>query len=151
MKQGLRQPDQECKVPDQAVTARVSNESELGPKVRSLALPNRMDFMNTTDSAIEIQQLSFHYGERAALDKLDLTIPAKQIFALLGPNGSGKTTLFRILSTLETFQHGKVSVLGLDLSRQATAVRSMLGVVFQSASLDRKLTVLENLRCQAAL
>ena len=125
--------------------------SELGQKVRSLALPNRTDFMNTTDFAIEIHQLSFHYGERAALDNLDLTIPAKQIFALLGPNGSGKTTLFRILSTLENFQHGKVSVLGLDLSRQATAVRSMLGVVFQSASLDRKLTVLENLRCQAAL
>ncbi len=49
--------------------------------------------MNTTDFAIEIQQLSFHYGERAALDKLDLTIPAKQIFALLAQTEAEKTTL----------------------------------------------------------
>jgi ABC-2 type transport system ATP-binding protein len=108
-------------------------------------------FMNTTANAIETQQLSFRYGDRVALDCLDITIGSQQIFCLLGPNGSGKTTLFRILTTLEPTYQGRASVFGLELTGHSQQVRRLLGVVFQSASLDRKLTVLENIRCQAAL
>ena len=67
------------------------------------------------------------------------------MFAILGPNGSGKTTLFRVLSTLIPIQQGDVQVLGNDLRTQPDAVRAQLGVVFQSPSVDKKLTVLENI------
>ncbi len=107
--------------------------------------------MSTTDFAIEIENLSFRYGQRLALDQLSLTIEARQIFAMLGPNGSGKSTLFRVLSTLEPVFEGNVRLFGTNLRENPNAIRRMLGVVFQSASLDRKLTVLENIKCQAAL
>ena len=64
---------------------------------------------------------------------------------LLGPNGSGKTTLFRVLSTLIPLQQGEVQILGNDLRRQADAIRAELGVVFQAPSVDKKLTVAENI------
>ncbi|MCA9234608.1 MAG: ABC transporter ATP-binding protein, partial [Planctomycetales bacterium] len=63
-----------------------------------------------------------------------------------GPNGSGKTTLFRLLSTLIPLQQGDVSLLGHDLRTAATAARRVMGVVFQAPSLDKKLTVAENLK-----
>ena len=71
--------------------------------------------------------------------------------ALLGPNGGGKTTLFRIVSTLMPTAPGHVEVLGHDVSTEAATVRRLIGVVFQSPSLDRQLTVGENLRCHGAL
>lgn len=73
------------------------------------------------------------------------------MFALLGPNGSGKTTLFRLLSTLLRQTEGSLSVFGHPLPAEAARVRAELGVVFQNPSYDRKLTVRENLLCQAAL
>lgn len=101
--------------------------------------------------AVEVRKLVFRYGERLALDKLDLSIPAGQIFALLGPNGSGKSTLFRILASLESNWDGEIGVLDIDLRQHPNRVRQMLGVVFQSPSLDKKLTVRENLTCQGFL
>ena len=80
-----------------------------------------------------------------------MSVDPGEIFALLGPNGSGKTTLFRLLSTLMPVSEGSLSVFGHPLPAQAAQVRAQLGVVFQTASYDRKLTVRENLRCQAAL
>lgn len=102
-------------------------------------------------AAIQIEKLSHLYGTRAALSELDLQIGQGEIFAVLGPNGGGKTTLFRLLSTLIPLQSGHVSILGYDLRKDTTAVRASIGVVFQAPSLDRKLTVLENIRHQAAL
>jgi ABC-2 type transport system ATP-binding protein len=70
---------------------------------------------------------------------------------LLGPNGGGKSTLFRILATLMTPSGGRALVAGFDVQRQPAQVRRQIGVVFQSQSLDRKLTVEENLRSQGHL
>src|ERR1700754_5084780 len=98
----------------------------------------------STSPAIDISHLSHHYGERVAVRDLSLSVTAGEIFALLGPNGSGKTTLFRVLSTLIPLQQGEVRILGHNLRTDAAAIRSKLGVVFQSPSIDKKLTVLEN-------
>ncbi len=70
---------------------------------------------------------------------------------ILGPNGSGKSTLFKLIATLVKVQQGGISVFGADTNRDTHLVRSRIGIVFQSPSLDKKLTVLENIRCQAAL
>jgi ABC-2 type transport system ATP-binding protein len=103
------------------------------------------------DCAVRAASVSYAYGSRAALVELSLEIQRGELFAILGPNGGGKTTLFRLLATLLPLQAGTVNILGSDLATQRQAVRSRLGVVFQSPSLDRKLTVTENIRLQAAL
>ncbi|MBI4530009.1 MAG: ABC transporter ATP-binding protein [Candidatus Latescibacteria bacterium] len=90
-------------------------------------------------------------GERVALSGITFNVGCGEIFGLLGPNGSGKTTLFRILSTLLTPVSGIVRVFGVDLDKDPYGVRYRLGVVFQSPSLDNKLTVVENLRHQGHL
>ncbi|HEY4232752.1 MAG TPA: ABC transporter ATP-binding protein [Lacipirellulaceae bacterium] len=96
-------------------------------------------------SAINISHLAHRYGEHVAIHDLSLTVSVGEIFVLLGPNGSGKTTLFRVLSTLIPPQQGEVQILGNDLRRQAEAIRAQLGVVFQAPSVDKKLTVAENI------
>jgi ABC-2 type transport system ATP-binding protein len=98
----------------------------------------------STSPAVEIAHLAYRYGDREAIHDLSLSIAEREIFAILGPNGSGKTTLFRVLSTLIPLQQGEVRILGHDLRTEAAAIRSQLGVVFQSPSIDKKLTVMEN-------
>jgi ABC-2 type transport system ATP-binding protein len=101
--------------------------------------------------AISIAGLSHRYGERHALRDLHLDVARGEIFGLLGPNGGGKTTIFKVLSTLVPPQTGTVAIFDEDVGRHPERVRRRLGVVFQHAALDAKLTVLENLRCHAAL
>lgn len=111
---------------------------------------NRMT--DSTDSiALDVQHVSHRYGDHQALDDLSLEVASGNIFALLGPNGSGKTTLFRLISTIARIQSGDIRVFGNSPKTDLGAVRSSIGIVFQAPSLDRKLTVLENIRCQAAL
>ncbi|HEX4130278.1 MAG TPA: ATP-binding cassette domain-containing protein [Pirellulales bacterium] len=105
----------------------------------------------TASAAIGISRLTHRYGSRVALDALDLDIAPGELFAILGPNGSGKTTLFRLLSTLTAPQQGSIEVLGCDIVRDRRAVQQSLGVVFQAPSLDKKLTVRENLRYHGPL
>ncbi|MGE3536353.1 MAG: ABC transporter ATP-binding protein [Candidatus Tectimicrobiota bacterium] len=100
----------------------------------------------TRSPAIAVQHLSYRYGQREALLDVSLEIERGEMFALLGPNGGGKTTLFQVLSTLVPATEGQVHLLGYDLARQAAAVRAQIGVVFQHPSVDRQLTVTENLR-----
>lgn len=102
-------------------------------------------------AAIEVEDVSFRYGERTALDGVGFSVEPGEIFALVGPNGGGKSTLFRLLATLVPPQRGRLAVLGHDVGREPLAVRQQIGVVFQAASLDRKLTVRENLRHQGHL
>ena len=98
-----------------------------------------------------VKQLRHRYGDHEALQGIDLQVRPGQIFALLGPNGSGKTTLFRLLCTLLPVQSGQISVGGFDSSRDPLKVRGLVGIVFQSPSLDKKLTVDENIAFQGAL
>ena len=101
--------------------------------------------------AVSVAGLHHAYSERKALDGIDFGVLAGEAFGLLGPNGGGKTTLFRLLSTLLPVQTGKVTLSGFDVSTQAQQVRQIIGVTFQSPSLDGKLTVWENLQHQAHL
>jgi ABC-2 type transport system ATP-binding protein len=96
--------------------------------------------------AVEVEDVHHVYGDREALGGVSFSVARGEMFALLGPNGGGKTTLFKILSTLMSPTSGAVRLWSHDLSREPFLVRQRLGVVFQHPSLDRKLTVLENLR-----
>lgn len=100
---------------------------------------------------IEIRSISHRYGQREALRDVSFDVPRGALFALLGPNGGGKSTLFRILTTLLTPSSGRATVDGYDVVRQRADVRRRIGVVFQSPSLDGKLTVAENLTHQGHL
>jgi ABC-2 type transport system ATP-binding protein len=102
-------------------------------------------------AAVSVSRLVHRYGERVALADVTLSIAEGEIFAFLGPNGGGKTTLFRLLSTLIPVQSGTIRILGHDVTREAHLVRRSIGVVFQAPSLDRKLTVDENLWQQGRL
>ena len=102
-------------------------------------------------SAIEVEGLVHEYGRRRALDGVSFAVAPGEIFGLLGPNGGGKTTLFRVLITLLAPTGGRAFVLGSDCVRDAMQVRKKIGVVFQSPSLDVKLTAAENLRHQGRL
>ncbi|QDT17687.1 ABC transporter ATP-binding protein [Alienimonas californiensis] len=96
-------------------------------------------------AAVAARSLTYRYGDRVALNDLSFEVAEGELFGLLGPNGGGKTTLFRVLSTLVPPQGGEASVGGFDVRSDPDGVRGVLGVTFQSPSLDAKLTVRENL------
>lgn len=101
--------------------------------------------------AVEVAHLTHVYGARVALDDVSFAVTPGEIFGLLAPNGGGKTTLFRVLATLVAPTAGQARIFGEDTIRNPLAVRRQIGVVFQSPSLDPRLTVGENLRHQGHL
>jgi len=101
--------------------------------------------------AVELRDLRQRYGDRVALDGVSLTVAPGEIVALLGPNGSGKSTLFKILATLLEPTEGSARIFGHDVRRDADAVRRQMGVVFQQPSIDKLLSVEENLLHHGAL
>lgn len=98
-----------------------------------------------------VENLSHQYGSRPALSNVSFEVKAGEIFGLLGPNGGGKSTLFRILSTMMAPTSGRAVLAGHDVTSEPAAVRRSIGVVFQTQSLDKALTVGENLRSQGHL
>ena len=97
------------------------------------------------DPAIAVRGLVRTFGDRRAVDGLDLELPRGASLGLLGPNGAGKTTTIRILSTLTRATSGSVRVLGLDPERDARELRARIGVVPQELALYDGLTARENL------
>jgi len=111
----------------------------------------RLNGTRGASSVVKVEDLRHAYGERAALDGVTFDVRPAEIFGLLGPNGSGKTTMFRILSTLMLPSSGRATINGFDVSKAPADVRRQIGVVFQQASIDVKLTARENLQHVAAL
>ena len=107
----------------------------------------------TNPSPVEITALTHRYKGTAtpALNDLTWSVREGEIFGLLGPNGGGKTTLFRILATLLYPSGGSCAIFGLDVVKEAAEVRRKIGIVFQSPSLDKKLSVRENMQQQGHL
>jgi ABC-2 type transport system ATP-binding protein len=97
------------------------------------------------DAAITVDGAHKKYGDKPALDGLDLTVARGTVHAVLGPNGAGKTTLVRILSTLLRPDAGRIEVAGYDVVTEARAVRLRIGLLGQHAALDEELSGRQNL------
>lgn len=95
--------------------------------------------------AILAEGLHKYYGKTRALAGLDLVAEEGSVLALLGPNGAGKTTAVRILTTLLRPDAGRAEVAGLDVVKDADALRSRIGLAGQYAAVDENLTGYENL------
>jgi heme exporter protein A len=102
-------------------------------------------------TAVEVEGLARHYGEREALSGLTLSLASGQTLVVFGPNGAGKTTLLRVLATLLRPHAGSVRVLGESLPHDAWAVRGRIGLLGHEPLLYRELTARENLRFHARL
>ena len=106
--------------------------------------------MTTHESlAIEVQRLTKHYGDNAAVDEIDLQVFSGEIFALLGPNGAGKSTTVEMLEGFRRPTSGIIKVLGHNPASVNMAWRDRIGVVLQSGSLEEECTVQELLALTA--
>lgn len=97
------------------------------------------------DDIIIISDLVKKFGEKTAINGLDLRVHRGELFGFLGPNGAGKTTTVRCISTLTNFDSGSVFVDGIDLKKNQTAAKNRMGVIQQQISLDKDLTIRENM------
>ncbi|MGW3282531.1 ATP-binding cassette domain-containing protein [Nocardia rhamnosiphila] len=101
--------------------------------------------------AIEANDLVKVFGTQRAVDGVSLSVPQGSVYGVLGPNGAGKTTTIRMLATLLRPDGGSARVFGHDVVAEPGAVRSLIGVTGQYASVDEDLTATENLMVFARL
>lgn len=92
------------------------------------------------------RSVSKKFGDRLAVDNLDLEVPAQACFGLLGPNGAGKTTTLRMIYGVTRATSGTIQVFGLDINQHLRFIRSRLGVTLQQNVLIEALSPTENLR-----
>jgi ABC-2 type transport system ATP-binding protein len=97
-------------------------------------------------SPIQVRGLRKRYGDKDALDGVDLEVTAGEIFALLGPNGAGKTTTIEILEGYRGRDGGDVAVLGCDPGKADRSWRARIGIVLQGTNDAAELTVAELVR-----
>jgi ABC-2 type transport system ATP-binding protein len=96
-----------------------------------------------SDPVVRVRGLTKRYGDIEAVAGIDFDVARGEVFGLLGPNGAGKTTTVEILEGLRAPDGGEVSVLGLDIARDADAIKPRIGVSLQTAAMYPKLTVTE--------
>jgi ABC-2 type transport system ATP-binding protein len=106
--------------------------------------------MPADEAAIRARDLTKRFGALVAVDHVDLTVPAAHVYGFLGPNGSGKSTTIRMLCGLMTPTAGEITVLGLEIPREAEVLRRRIGYMTQKFSLFEDLSVRENLEFLAA-
>jgi ABC-2 type transport system ATP-binding protein len=95
--------------------------------------------------AVEARDLTKTFGTNRAVDGIDLTVKEGEIFGVLGPNGAGKTVTLNMLATLLPIDSGEARIFGYDVRSEGHAVRQLIGVTGQYASVDEDLTGRENL------
>lgn len=98
-----------------------------------------------SDLAIDARGLVKQFGSNRAVDGVDLAVPTGSVYGVLGPNGAGKTTTVSMLATLLRPDSGSAKIFGYDVVHDSTAVRSLVGVTGQYASVDEDLTARQNL------
>ena len=103
-----------------------------------------------SNDAVRVRDLRKSYGERVALDGVDLTVARGEVLALLGPNGAGKTTLVEILEGHRQADAGDVCVLGHDPARRERAFRARIGIVLQETGVDSRIGVREAVELYSA-
>lgn len=103
------------------------------------------------DIALSVENLTFSYGQKKALDEVSFQISAGECTLLLGENGAGKSTLFSLITHLYDSHAGKIELCGFDIQKQSRQALAKLGVVFQQTTLDMDLSVLQNLHYHCAL
>ena len=101
--------------------------------------------MSVGGDAILMEGVRKRYGDKPALDGLDLAVRRGTVHGLLGPNGAGKTTTVRVLATLLRHDEGQVRVAGHDVRKEAARVRRRIGLLGQHAALDEELGGRQNL------
>ena len=99
-----------------------------------------------SEPAVRVEGLKKNFGEVEALTGVDFEVPPGTVYGLLGPNGAGKTTTIRVLSTILNPDAGRAEIFGLDVVKDADAVRRTIGLAGQFAAVDPTLTGAENLR-----
>ncbi len=97
------------------------------------------------DDIIIISDLVKTFGDKVAVDHLDLRVREGELFGFLGPNGAGKTTTVRCIATLTNFDSGTIIVDGFDLRGNPKEAKNRMGVIQQQISLDKDLTIRENM------
>ena len=95
---------------------------------------------------VRCEQVSKRYGEKLAVDALDLEVDKSQCFGLLGPNGAGKTTALRLIYGVTPPSAGRILVFDQDITTHTRAIRARLGVTLQENALIEVLSPVENLR-----
>ena len=103
------------------------------------------------EEIIQTEKLTKIYDGKSAIQDLALKVHSGEIFGFLGPNGAGKTTTIRVLTTLTKPTSGRALVNGFDVVKEHVKVKEVIGVVQQHLSLDRDLTVRENMEFRARL
>lgn len=103
------------------------------------------------ETLVAVREVAKRYQHRIAIENLELTVCAGEVFGLVGANGGGKTTTLRILAGILQPDQGRGQVLGFDLIQRAGEIRKHIGYMSQRLSLYADLTVLENLRFRAEI
>src|SRR5438132_8868129 len=101
--------------------------------------------MKNGESVIEVRGMTKRFGELTAVDHVDLTVAAGEIYGFLGPNGSGKTTFLRMLCGLLRADDGSGRVLGHDVLAESEAIKLEVGYMTQRFSFWEDLSIEENL------
>src|SRR5271157_754653 len=104
-----------------------------------------------TEYAIQVEKLTKRYGDLLAVNEISFTVRKGEVFALLGPNGAGKTTTVEIINTVRTPTSGKVSLLGMDVTKKKHDIVHRIGVLPQGFSSFDRLTVRETLQYYSRL
>jgi ABC-2 type transport system ATP-binding protein len=107
--------------------------------------PPSVERHERSPQAVSVGSLSIQFDSVRAVDGISFEVHPGEVFGLLGPNGAGKTTTIRVLTTLLPPQSGDAYIFGLDVRRDAMAIRQIIGYVPQQLSIDGTLTGWENI------